>query len=75
MRLTAQRAKIIDYLRAYGPMTTEDMISRMGGVDRDQKRIIRRLEKAGCVSVRDDTIRLLPPGYILAGSFPAKVHR
>ena len=75
MRLTPQRATIIDNLRAYGPMSDDDMLTRTGGVKRNFKSVVRGLIKEGCVTRKDGELRLLPAGYMAVGSFPARSDR
>lgn len=72
MRITPQRAKVIDYLRAFGGMSFEEMHARYGGDKRNLKRVIRGLSKRDCVRMDGGKLSLLPAGYIAVGSFPAK---
>lgn len=72
MRLTQQRATIIDNIRAYGAMTPDAMLSRVGGSKRNLQRILKGLEEEGCTVARGDEIRLTPTGYMAVGSFPPK---
>lgn len=72
MRLTAQRARIIDTIRAYGPMAEEVISARLGVPKRNTRRQIAGMVGEGAIDLRGGVIHLKPAGYAAVGSFPPK---
>lgn len=72
MRMTAQRIAVIDYMRAYGPMSRDDMLTRTGCGKRNLSLVLKGLADEGGVTLRDGSLHLMPYGYTARGSFPPK---